>query len=90
MQCMIGLLLMQRPLRGDIVCLWQLFSLPQPPAPTCACFAAQAANVGDSAALFIEPLTGQVTEMTEDHRLTNPRERQRLQDMGIQVWHCLL
>lgn len=45
----------------------------------------QAANVGDSAALFIEPLTGQVTEMTEDHRLTNPRERQRLQDMGIQL-----
>lgn len=45
----------------------------------------QAANVGDSAALWIDPDSGQALEMTEDHRLTNPRERQRLQDMGIQV-----
>ncbi|KAL4432531.1 hypothetical protein ABPG77_000468 [Micractinium sp. CCAP 211/92] len=45
----------------------------------------QAANVGDSAALFIDPVTGRATELTEDHRLTNPRERQRLQDMGIQL-----
>lgn len=45
----------------------------------------QAANVGDSAALFIDPLTGRATELTEDHRLSNPRERQRLQDMGIQL-----
>ncbi len=41
--------------------------------------------MGDSAALFIDPVTGRATELTEDHRLTNPRERQRLQDMGIQV-----
>lgn len=45
----------------------------------------QAANVGDSAALFINPATGTAIELTEDHRLTNPRERQRLQDMGIQL-----
>ena len=45
----------------------------------------QAANVGDSSAFFIDPATGQSRELTEDHRLTNPRERQRLQDMGIQV-----
>jgi protein phosphatase len=45
----------------------------------------QAANVGDSSAFFIDPATGQARELTEDHRLTNPRERQRLQDMGIQL-----
>jgi serine/threonine protein phosphatase PrpC len=45
----------------------------------------QAANVGDSAALFIDPEAGRAVELTEDHRLTNPGERQRLQDMGIQV-----
>lgn len=50
-------------------------------APACS----QAANVGDSSAFFIDPATGQSRELTEDHRLTNPRERQRLQDMGIQV-----
>ena len=41
--------------------------------------------MGDSAAFFIDPSTGEALELTEDHRLTNPRERQRLQDMGIQV-----
>lgn len=51
------------------------------PLPCCL----QAANVGDSSAFFIDPATGQSRELTEDHRLTNPRERQRLQDMGIQV-----
>lgn len=45
----------------------------------------QAANVGDSAALFIDCTTGSWTAITEDHRLTNPRERERLQKMGIQV-----
>ena len=44
--------------------------------------------MGDSAALFIDPDTQHATELTEDHRLTNPRERQRLQDMGIQVGGC--
>lgn len=43
--------------------------------------------MGDSAALFIAPGSGggAAVELTEDHRLTNPRERQRLADMGIQV-----
>jgi len=53
--------------------------------------ALQATNVGDSSAFFIDPATGRARELTEDHRLTNPRERQRLQDMGIQVgvfWSC--
>ena len=55
-----------------------------PAAPT------QAANVGDSAALFIDPSTGAATALTEDHRLTNPRERERLQRMGIQVTNVSL
>lgn len=45
----------------------------------------QAANVGDSAALFISPATGAGSPITEDHRLSNPRERERLQNLGIQV-----
>ena len=46
----------------------------------------QVANVGDSAALFVDPATGAASELTEDHRLSNPSERERLQRMGIQVW----
>ena len=43
----------------------------------------QAANVGDSAAVFAQvpvkrKLPPQVQALTEDHRLTNPSERQRL------------
>ena len=43
----------------------------------------QAANVGDSAAVFApvpakRKLAPQVQALTEDHRLTNPSERQRL------------
>ena len=44
--------------------------------------------MGDTSAFFIDPATGRARELTEDHRLTNPRERQRLQDMGIQVGGC--
>ncbi|GAB4823105.1 hypothetical protein N2152v2_010151 [Parachlorella kessleri] len=45
----------------------------------------QAANVGDSAALLISPETGASVSLTEDHRLSNPKERERLQNLGIQV-----
>ena len=43
----------------------------------------QAANVGDSAAVYAQvpakrKLAPQVQALTEDHRLTNPSERQRL------------
>lgn len=45
----------------------------------------QTANVGDSSALFIDPKTREWKQLTEDHRLTNPRERQRLSDIGIHL-----
>ncbi|KFM23932.1 Protein phosphatase 2C 70 [Auxenochlorella protothecoides] len=45
----------------------------------------QAGNVGDSTALWIDPRTVEVVELTEDHRLSNERERRRLADMGIQL-----
>lgn len=45
----------------------------------------QAANVGDSSALYIDPQTARWKELTEDHRLTNEKERKRLTDMGIQL-----
>jgi hypothetical protein len=45
----------------------------------------QAANVGDSSCLLIDPADGSWREMTEDHRLTNPRERERLASMGLPV-----
>ncbi|KDD73223.1 hypothetical protein H632_c2409p0, partial [Helicosporidium sp. ATCC 50920] len=45
----------------------------------------QAANVGDSAAVFVDLASGSARVLTEDHRLTNPSERARLVDMGIQV-----
>ena len=43
----------------------------------------QAANVGDSAAVYSQvpakrKIAPQVQALTEDHRLTNPSERQRL------------
>lgn len=41
--------------------------------------------MGDSAALFIDPATGSCSTLTEDHRLANPRERERLAALGIQV-----
>lgn len=46
----------------------------------------QAANVGDSAALWfsMDPAVPPL-QLTADHRLTNPAERQRLTDMGIQL-----
>ncbi len=43
----------------------------------------QCANVGDSAALLIDPETGSWQVLTEDHRLTNPAERERLTKNGI-------
>lgn len=45
----------------------------------------QAANVGDSAALLIDPGSGSWKVLTEDHRLTNPAERERLARTGIPV-----
>lgn len=64
-------------------------SLHTSPGPRLAATpSTQAANVGDTSAYFIDPATGRARELTEDHRLTNPRERQRLQDMGIQVGGC--
>lgn len=43
--------------------------------------------MGDSSALWIDPgaRTGAPRELTEDHRLSNERERRRLLDMGIQL-----
>lgn len=57
------------------------------PAPTNHCHlpTPQAGNVGDSTALWIDPRTVEVVELTEDHRLSNERERRRLADMGIQL-----
>jgi protein phosphatase len=43
----------------------------------------QCANVGDSAAILIDPETGSWNVLTEDHRLTNPAERERLTRTGI-------
>jgi len=43
----------------------------------------QCANVGDSAALLIDLETGSWNVLTEDHRLTNPAERERLTRNGI-------
>ncbi|KAG7668148.1 hypothetical protein KSW81_004511 [Nannochloris sp. 'desiccata'] len=43
----------------------------------------QCANVGDSAALLIDLETGGWNVLTEDHRLTNPAERERLTRNGI-------
>lgn len=43
----------------------------------------QCANVGDSAALLIDLETGSWDVLTEDHRLTNPAERERLARNGI-------
>lgn len=43
----------------------------------------QAANVGDSSALLIDPANGTWKVLTEDHRLTNPAERDRLVRTGI-------
>ena len=43
----------------------------------------QCANVGDSAALLIDPESGTYKILTEDHRLTNPAERERLTRNGI-------
>lgn len=43
--------------------------------------------MGDSAALFLDPATGTCSPITEDHRLSNPRERDRLRSLGIQVRH---
>ena len=55
----------------------------------------QAANVGDTSALLIDPAAPappgpqqqqpQVLHLTEDHRLTNPGERARLAALGIQL-----
>lgn len=45
----------------------------------------QAANVGDSAAVFMDSQQQDAYQMTADHRLTNPEERQRLADMGIHL-----
>lgn len=45
----------------------------------------QAANVGDSSALLVDPVRGLYDELTEDHRLSNPKERQRLASLGILV-----
>lgn len=45
----------------------------------------QAANVGDSSALWIDIPSGTVQELTEDHRLSNERERRRLSEMGIEL-----
>ena len=45
----------------------------------------QAANVGDSAAVFMDVQQQDIIQMTADHRLTNPEERQRLADMGIHL-----
>lgn len=44
-----------------------------------------AANVGDSAALLIDVDKGpdSYVTLTEDHRLTNPKERERLESSGI-------
>lgn len=48
----------------------------------------QTANVGDSAAVFSDMQPGsKVVQLTADHRLTNPVERQRLADMGIRLGH---
>ena len=45
----------------------------------------QVANVGDSACLYIDLQSQHWQHTTADHRLTNPTERQRLADMGIQL-----
>jgi len=45
----------------------------------------QAANVGDSAVVFNDGVHKDGVQMTADHRLTNPDERQRLADMGIHL-----
>ena len=45
----------------------------------------QAANVGDSACLYVDLESEHWQQVTADHRLTNPTERQRLADMGIQL-----
>lgn len=45
----------------------------------------QAANVGDSAVIFSDTAHKDGVQMTADHRLTNPDERQRLADMGIHL-----
>jgi len=45
----------------------------------------QAANVGDSAVVFSDGVHREGIQMTADHRLTNPDERQRLADMGIHL-----
>ena len=45
----------------------------------------QAANVGDSAVLFSDSGHSDGLQITADHRLTNPEERQRLADMGIHL-----
>ena len=46
----------------------------------------QAANVGDSAVIFSSDTAHKDgLQMTADHRLTNPDERQRLADMGIHL-----
>lgn len=45
----------------------------------------QAANVGDSAAVFMHSESQNSFQMTADHRLTNPEERSRLADMGIHL-----
>ena len=45
----------------------------------------QAANVGDSAVVFSDATHKAGVQMTADHRLTNPDERQRLADMGIHL-----
>lgn len=47
----------------------------------------QAANVGDSAVIFTDGVQKEGIQMTADHRLTNPDERQRLADMGIHLGH---
>ena len=45
----------------------------------------QAANVGDSAVVFSDVIHTEGLQLTADHRLTNPDERQRLADMGIHL-----
>ncbi|KAK9829211.1 hypothetical protein WJX72_004520 [[Myrmecia] bisecta] len=45
----------------------------------------QTANVGDSAGVFSDLQQQRCFQMTADHRLTNPVERQRLKDMGINM-----
>lgn len=45
----------------------------------------QAANVGDSAVVFSDATHMEGVQLTADHRLTNPDERQRLADMGIHL-----